>query len=110
MPEETDYICLESLDFINYNNNIKSIHIVKLNDREINIGRKIHNDIINNDISISKEHAILRYDKDNGNLFLQNRSKKFGTLVLVRGNIKIKEGKVYFQIGNTYISVEVAHI
>ena len=32
--------------------------------------------------------------------FLENRSEKFGTLV----------GKVYFQIGNTYISVEVAHI
>ena len=110
LPEETDYICLESLDFIKDNNNIKTIHIVKLNDREINIGRSFNNDIIDNDISISREHAILRYDKDNGNLFLENRSEKFGTLILVRGNIKIKEGKVYFQIGNIYISVEVEHI
>ena len=33
-----------------------------------------------------------------------------GTLILVRGNIKIKEGKIYFQIGNTYISVEATNI
>jgi len=39
LPEEIDYICLESLDFIKDNNNIKILHIVKLIDEEITIGR-----------------------------------------------------------------------
>jgi hypothetical protein len=110
LPEETDYICLESLDFIKDNNNIKTLYIVQLIDEEITIGRQICNDIIDNDISISRKHALMRYNKKNGNLFLENRSEKFGTLVSVRGNIKIKEVKIYFQIGNTYISVEATNI
>ena len=107
LPKETDYICLESLDYIKYNNNIKILHIVKLIDEEIAIGRQDYNDIIDNDISISREHAILRYNKNNGNLFLENTNGKFGTLVLVRGNIKITEEKNFFQSGKAYISTEV---
>ena len=87
---------MESLDFIKDNNNIKTLYIVQLIDEEITIGRQIYNDIIDNDISISRKHAVMRYNKKNGNLFLENKSEKFGTLVLVRGNIKIKEGKIYF--------------
>ena len=98
---------MESLDFIKDNNNIKILHIVKLIDEEITIGRQKHNDIIDNDISISREHAILRFNKNNGNLFLENTNGKFGTLVLVRGNIKITEEKNYFQSGKSYISTEV---
>ena len=107
LPEKTDYICLESLDYIKDNNNIKTLHIVKLIDEEIAIGRQDYNDIIDNDTSISREHALLRYNKNNGNLFLEDRNGKYGTLVLVRGNIKIKKEKTYFQIGNTYISMEL---
>ena len=106
LPEEIDYIYLESLDYIKDNNNIKIVHIVQLIDEEITIGRKDYNDIIDHDISISREHALLRYDKNNGNLFLEDKNSKFGTLVLVRGNIKIKEEKTYFQIGKTYMEVK----
>ena len=107
LPEETDYIFLESLDYIKDNNNIKILHIVRLIDEEITIGRQDYNDIIDNDISISRKHAILRCDKNNGNLFLEDTNGKFGTLVLVRGNIKITEEKTYFQSGKSYISMEV---
>ena len=97
LPKEKDYICIESLDYIKNNNNIKTFYVVKLNDEEITIGRKFNNDIIDNDASISREHYVLIYNKYNGNLFLENKNGKFGTLVLVRGNIKIKE-KTFFQI------------
>ena len=106
LPKERDYICLESLDYIKDNNNIKTFYVVKLNDEEITIGRKFNNDIIDNDVSISREHAVLIYNKYNGNLFLENKSGKFGTLVLVRGNIKKKE-KTFFQIGKANFSIEV---
>ena len=106
LPKEKNYICLESLDYIKDNNNIKTFYVVQLNDEKITIGRKFNNDIIVNDISISKEHAILKYYKNNGNLFLENKKGKFGTLVLVRGNIKLK-GKTCLQIGKANFSIEV---
>ena len=106
-PKESDYICLESLDYIRNNENIKILYIVQLIDQEITIGRQDYNDIIDNDTSISREHAVLRYNKNNGNLFLEDRNGKYGTLVLVRGNIKIKKEKTFVQIGNTYISIEL---
>ena len=107
LPEETDYICLESLDYIKDNNNIKTLHIVKLKDQEITIGRQESNDIIDYDISESTDYAVLRYNKSNGNLFLENKSEKFDTLVLVRGNVKITEEKAFFQIGNTKLSLKL---
>ena len=107
LPEEKDYICLESLDYIKDNNNIKNVHIIQLNDEEINIGRANYNDIIDEDISVSREHAVLKYNKNNKSLFLENKNGKYGTLVLVRGNIKVKEEKTYFQILNTHISMEL---
>ena len=107
LPEESDYIYLESLDYIRDNENIKIIYIAQLIDQEITIGRQDYNDIIDNDISISREHALLKYNKNNGNIFLEDKNGKYGTLVLVRGNIKIKKEKTFFQIGNTYISMEL---
>ena len=108
LPEEADYFCLESLNYIkDNNNNIKTVHIVQLNDEEINIGRNNSNDIIDNDLSVSREHAVLKYNKDNRTLFLENKNGKYGTLVLVRGNIKVSEEKTFFQILNTHISMEL---
>ena len=107
LPEELDYICLESLDYIKDNNNIKTIHIVQLKDQEINIGRNNYNDIIDNDISVHREHAVLKYNKYNQSLFLENKNGRYGTLVLVRGNIKVNKEKTYFQIQNTHISMEL---
>ena len=109
LPEETDYICLESLDYINNNNNIKIVHIVKLREEDILIGRASYNDIIDEDTSVSRNHTVLKYNKYNKSLFLENRNGKYGTLVLVRGNIKIREEKTYFQILNAHISMELTN-
>ena len=109
LPEEVDYICLESLNYIKNNNNIKIVHIVQLMDEKITIGRNNYNDILCNDISVSRDHAILKYNKNNKCLFLENTNGKYGTLVLVRENIKIREEKTYFQILNTHISMEIAN-
>ena len=109
LPEKLDYICLESLDYIKDKNNIKTLHIVQLKDQEINIGRNNYNDIIDNDISVSRDHAVLKYNKNNKSLILENKNGRYGTLVLVRGNIKINKEKTYFQILNTHISMELTN-
>jgi len=109
LPEELDYICFESLDYIKDKSNIKTIHIAQLTDEQINIGRNNYNDIIEEDTSVSRDHAVIKYDKLNHNIFLENKNGRYGTLVLVRGNIKIKEEKTFFQILNTHISMELTN-
>ena len=45
LPKETDYFCLESLDYIKDNNNNKIVHIVQLIDKILLIGRANYNDL-----------------------------------------------------------------
>ena len=58
---------------------------------------------------MSREHAVLKYNKYNKSLILENKYGRYGTLVLVRGNIKVNKEKTYFQIGNTHISMELTN-
>ena len=107
-PSELDYIILESLDFIKDNiNNLKIIHVVTLNEDEIKIGRNELNDIIDPDISVSRKHAILKFNKKTGKLNLENLSEKYGTLILIKGNIKMKEKKIHIQVGKSYIQAHL---
>ena len=101
---EINHIVLESLDYIKDGTNLKIVHVVQLIDDKIYIGRSTENDILDFDISVSRKHAVLKYNRENGNLTIENRSEKFGTLVLIKGNIKIKEKKICFQVGNSFIT------
>ena len=107
ITSKIDYIILESLEYNQNKSNIKKVHIVKLKGDEITIGRKETNDLVLTDISVSRNHAILKYNKDNGKLILENLSDKFGTLVLIKGNIKMKEKKIHLQSGKSYIVANV---
>ena len=110
--EETDFLVLESLNY--REDKAKIIYIVKFDKKlEIPIGRKekdennnIINDFIDNDISISGIHAILKKDKS-GNIIIEDKSSKYGTSVLIKGNIKLREDIINFQIGKSYISARL---
>ena len=104
MPQELDYLVLESLDYVKNHNNLKIIHVVQLIKDTINIGRRFTNDIIDKDISVSRDHAVLKYNKEKGIITVENRSEKFGTLALIKGNIPITEQKIDFQVGNNYVT------
>ena len=106
-PEEENFLVLETLDYIKEKKNIKKVHFVRLIDEVIKIGRSNTNDIIDNDISISRSHCELKFNKDNGDLILENRSEKFGTLVLIRNNIKMNENEINFQVGTSLISAKL---
>ena len=103
--KNSDYIILESLN--EKKNNI--IFVVKLDREEITIGRNNNNDIKigdDLDLSISREHCILSYNKSNGFLTIKDKST-YGTSVLIKGNAKIdKNKKLYFQNGNIFIKAE----
>ena len=65
------------------------------------------NYIVDNDISVSRFHSVLRYDREEGKIFLENRSEKFGSLVLVRGNIKMRNKPINFQVGRSFITASL---
>ena len=98
-----DYIMFESLNQVKENCNIKSIHVIELNDDIIKIGRGHESDVRINDISVSRVHALLKYDKISGRLLLRNLKSKFGTLVLLKRPFVIKNKKIDLQVGRTFI-------
>ena len=90
---------LESLTRIKNNKNIKNIFIVKLIASEITVGKLKDNDIIINDDTISRYHAIFKNDKKNGNISIINKGR-YGTSILIKNNVKLNIGeKIYLQIG-----------
>ena len=84
--------------------NLKIVHVIKLIDDTISIGRFNTNDIVDINSSVSRNHAILKYNKNNGNLTIEDRSSTFGTLVLIKDNIKMKEKKICFQVGKSLVT------
>ena len=110
IPENSNYMILESLDYIDeYKNSpkvIKAIHIIKLTGEDINIGRDGKNDIIVNHSSTSRKHAVIKYNE--GKLLLKNKSKLSGTLVLIQNKIfDFSKKEVYLQVDNTFISAKI---
>ena len=92
------------------NCNIKSIHVIKLTGDNITIGRGHESDVRINDISVSRSHACLKYDSNTGGLLLRDLRSKFGTLVLLKRPLTIKERKIHLQIGRTYIEASLMNM
>ena len=102
-PVNSDYIVLESLNQMKENCNIKSIHVIQLTGEELTVGRGHESDVRINDISVSRSHAKLKYNNSDGTLLLRDLKSKFGTLILIKKPLQIKEKKIHLQIGRTYI-------
>lgn len=84
------------------NNNIKSIHVISLDEQsKIIMGRGHESDVRINDISVSRSHAMLTFL--NGKIQIRDLKSKFGTLVLIKKDLPILEKKIQLQIGRTYL-------
>ena len=104
-PKDKNYIILESLNQMKENCNIKSIHVITLGDAKITIGRGHESDVRINDISVSRTHAVLYYNKNTGRLLLRDSGAKFGTLVLIKNRFKILEKEINVQVGRSFITI-----
>lgn len=97
---------MESLNQKKDNNNLKSIHVITFEEQEkVTLGRGHESDVRINDISVSRLHAVLQYI--NGEIRIRDLKSKFGSLVLVKKELKIKNKKINLQIGRTYIETFV---
>jgi len=102
-PTDKSYIILESLNQLKDNNNLKSIHVIILEDEKITLGRGHESDVRINDISVSRQHAVLIFDSNTGKITIRDLKSKFGTLALIKNDLKIKEKKIQLQIGRTLL-------
>jgi hypothetical protein len=107
-PAKEDYIIFESLENKIYFGYIKLIHVIKFNQNNmsVNIGRKTSCDVIIRDPSVSKDHAILKFDKVKQRILINDKRSKYGTLVLIKKAIKINSNKIQIQIGKNIIEAQ----
>ena len=97
---ESNYIILESV--AKEKNESKYIYVINMNEKNtIKIGRSNESDLRMSDISISRNHAILRLI--GGNFYLDDNSSKFGSLVQTSNKVVVlpyKQLGRYFYIFN----------
>jgi len=125
--DKMDYIVLEYLgkSFIqssnentgekkNENEELKKVYIIKLENGILKIGRNNKdniNDIVIPDLTISRNHAVLKFNKENGNLILENKNEKnaekTSTFVLIKDNFTLKREKIKFLTGKCYITINL---
>jgi len=77
------------------------------NDNQIKMGRGHECDLRENDISVSRFHAYIKYQ--DGQFFVFDNNSKFGTLVLLRRDYQIERKKIALQIGRTVITFSLKH-
>ena len=118
-PKNEDYLIFESLPYNRNGEYERSIHIVKItgnnnnnigNNIEIKIGRdrqEIDNHIKLIEETVSREHAKIIYNKNDGSLLLKNLSKKSESLVLIKDTLIINENTIYLHVGRTAIEASL---
>jgi hypothetical protein len=108
IPRERNYILLESLTF--EKNSSRMVHLI-MPDAEkkvFKLGRGHESDVRVSDISVSRCHALVKFNEQTGRFYLEDNLSKFGTLVLSKGSIKLEpEITKAVQIGRSVISFTV---
>ena len=105
-PKFEEFIVLESMKVDK--EKVKYIHLISFDDKfTINIGRANECDLSIAELSVSRYHCMIH--KEDGELFLEDNSSKFGTLILVQNNNLIMNDLVplRLQINKTYVKLKI---
>ena len=102
----SSYIILEAVKKDSNSANI--LHVISLlNKNNIRLGRDHDSDIRIGDVSVSRNHATIKYTKSG--LYLQDNNSKFGTLVQVKKPILLDfNTPVVVQTGRTLLNLSVS--
>lgn len=113
IPKTGNFLWLESLTF--EKNSSRMVHVIKPTaggKTEFKLGRGHESDLRVSDISVSRCHAIIKYDSQQTHRFyLEDNLSKFGTLVLANNGVvelDVDQTKA-IQIGRSVISFTVKH-
>ena len=105
-PKFNEFIVLESMRADKHR--AKFIHIISFDTKEnINIGRANECELSIAELSVSRYHCILH--KDGGEVFIEDNSSKFGTLILVQNTDLVISDllPLNLQINKTYITIKI---
>lgn len=100
------YLVMESLPL--EKNTSRTIHILGFSEEKqtFNMGRGHESEVRVNDISVSRCHAIIKYQPDG--MYIEDNRSKFGTLVLLKDSHPLElEHTSAVQIGRTVVSFTV---
>jgi hypothetical protein len=88
VPESDPYLLLESMQFEkNSSRNIQLIipHLASINEVSVfKMGRGHESEIRVQDISVSRCHTLVKYNRTSGTFSLEDNLSKFGTLIINR--------------------------
>ena len=89
VPEDKKFLWLESLTF--EKNSSRMVHLIMPDEQHgsFKLGRGHESDVRVSDISVSRCHAILKYDTEDHCYYLEDNLSKFGTLVLAKQAIEL---------------------
>ena len=103
---EPPYLILQAVNYNTQNKNLQYNIIFIISFKEKNyliMGRANNSDIKLNDISVSRNHSIIRYN--NGKFYIDDIGSKFGTLLLIQNNILFLPYKeINIQTGKCHLS------
>lgn len=106
IPENQNYVILESLNSIKENAYPLSVHVLLfIDDPNLNnyvLGRGHESDLRISDISVSRSHARIFYEDDS--YYIEDLASKFGTLMLATDPIVMENENKVLQIGRTLVS------
>ena len=90
IPQDKNYLLLESLTF--EKNSSRMVHLIMPDsDKSIyKLGRGHESDVRVSDISVSRCHALVKFNESTGRFYLEDNLSKFGTLVLAKGSIELE--------------------
>eukprot|EP01017_Pseudomicrothorax_dubius_P003643 TRINITY_DN10563_c0_g2_i3.p1 TRINITY_DN10563_c0_g2~~TRINITY_DN10563_c0_g2_i3.p1 ORF type:complete len:251 (+),score=28.86 TRINITY_DN10563_c0_g2_i3:670-1422(+) len=99
-PQDTPYLILESIT--KEKKAGRAIHVLRVGEEGVKLGRGHQCDVRIGDISVSRLHAEIKYQNDS--FLITDNNSKFGTLVLLQEPYLIREEKVAVQVGRTVIT------
>ena len=108
-PKYKEYIVLESMRADKHK--AKFIHLISLDNKDsVHIGRANECELSIAELSVSRFHCILH--KDDGEIYLEDNTSKFGTLVLVQNNNIIINNAMALnlQINKTFIKIKIPRV
>mmetsp|Transcript_29153 Transcript_29153/g.21696 ORF Transcript_29153/g.21696 Transcript_29153/m.21696 type:complete len:112 (+) Transcript_29153:1422-1757(+) len=89
----------------------KTLHVISLySNRNLRMGRGHDADVRIADISVSRYHAILKFDEDRRAIVLQDHNSKFGTLRLIQRPKRVKFDEfvdTHVQAGRTLLQIHL---
>eukprot|EP00929_Paragymnodinium_shiwhaense_P013961 TRINITY_DN121816_c0_g1_i1.p1 TRINITY_DN121816_c0_g1~~TRINITY_DN121816_c0_g1_i1.p1 ORF type:complete len:458 (+),score=45.76 TRINITY_DN121816_c0_g1_i1:164-1537(+) len=82
------------------------LHVISLSEKELKLGRGHESDVRIADVSISRCHAIIRFER--GQFLLQDNNSKFGTLVALKKPRQLEPGSpISIQMGRTVLNFKL---